>query len=260
MRRWHQLVARAARINTGEVNVRRFEKLQSRVRPTTRIALDTTVFQIANYERGAWYSTGKAMWGDFEIDTGFAGPMNPVFPTSQQEQIPFLYSLCELARNGTVTFVLLPTVEGEKAEAKDKHSRSLGCTPLDHGIRYQQLEFSCTRMKFSHSVSWGPLTKRKEDECKFDIGRHSLIFHHLRGKSQQKDAWHLMICDAFGVDVFLTVDEKFIRSFRQIEERLVNLGFGTKVMTPKEFCEACNLRPTHPPDADPQAIMRGSIR
>lgn len=253
---WYQKISRALRLNNGKINQTRLKFNQSKLRPRMRVVLDSQLSQICNFERAGWLETSEENGNSF----GHFAPFNPKFPELLKRQVPALYSIAELARMGELEFVRIPTIETERRQAPDKHFPAMFCVPLDHDVRYSELEFSCAKMTFQVETRWTPLSNRGDQNCHFDSSKYQLLHSHLSGKGQRKDAWHYMLCDYFGIDVFLTADKKFLEGFQQIEARLNGLGVRTKAMTPDNFCLEAKLRPTDPIQADPKAMFHPPAR
>jgi hypothetical protein len=69
-------------------------------------------------------------------------------------------------------------------------------------------------------------------------------FVHLKttlGGAQLADAFHLWTAEEAHLDVFLTMDKKFLNNVRN---RLKAIGFAVSVMAPKELCDQIALLPS----------------
>lgn len=57
------------------------------------------------------------------------------------------------------------------------------------------------------------------------------------------------------IDVFVSLDAKFINPFRQIENKLREVGVRTLVMRPSELCRAARLEAIPFPPPNPRQSM-----
>lgn len=250
-----QRVFRWTRQIVGRTNARMFRSRMDRVRPKLTMAWDTQIFQMCRIERTVWYTLKHA-----KGETAFLGPEAKQFTEKQTGEVPFLNAICELARRNELEIYELPTVREERREAWNKHIDGLGSSGIDYGVRFSTLKFECSRLKHVMGRTLGPSWMRADDECLMDVGSHSLIMSYFAGKKQQKDAWHLMLCDAFGVEVFLTFDSGFLKRYSPVKGKLEKRGVRTKVYSPSQFCKTLGLSKIEIPPADPRALSRGFIR
>ena len=70
------------------------------------------------------------------------------------------------------------------------------------------------------------------------------LAHGGKAKKQTQDAWHLRMLELkeFGIDYFLTVDEKLIKKVRNKKYEVFD-KVKDKVVTPKEFCQKYGVGP-----------------
>ncbi len=248
---WYQFFSRKSRMHLGAYNSARLAQNLNKLRRVPRIAVDTQLLQLANFERPTWY-TEEWKLGPETHTHSFLGPYIPEFSQDLILQVPFLYSILELARNDQIELVVLPTVAAEKKKAPNKFNSGMLCRPLDHDVKYTTVDFGCSRLTHSRGSSWpiGPVVDRDRDECRFELGKYNRIYRHISGKSQRGDVWHFTFCDAYGLDVFLTADEKFLKPYRQIQKKLHEDGVRARALNPRELCGECNLWPTNPAAPD----------
>ena len=259
-KRWQQKVYRWARKTHGRNNTKIVRTRMHKVRPPISATFDTVVAQLCKIERGAWYSTGKSKWGTELVDQGFYGPMESPFTDEQKTEIPYINTICELVRNGQMDLYQVPTIEDEKRKSPKRHSDHTGCVNVDHGIKYKDLGFECGRMKFTLSKVRGFPFPQENDDCSMNIGGRAAMLQHFSGKHQSRDAWHLMLCDSFGIEFFFTCDGKFLRRYNQIHDKLALWGIRTRVMRPSEFCNELGCRRIPVAPTDPYGLFRGTIR
>ena len=258
--RWLQKFHRWDRIWRGRNNTKILRARMHKVRPPISAAFDTVVAQLCKIERGAWYSTGERQWGTGTVDTGFYGPMAAPFTNAQEAEIPFINAICQLVRDGQVALYAIPTIEEERRKSPRHHSDHMGCANIDHGIKYNDLGFECPRMEYTLSKILGPSFLQDKDDCSISIGRHALMLQQFSGKHQFRDAWHLMLCDSFGVEIFFTCDEKFLSRHNQIRDKLQSWGIRTRVLRPSEFCKELGIAGIPVAPTDPHGMFRGTIR
>ncbi|MYB77787.1 MAG: hypothetical protein F4X83_12010 [Chloroflexi bacterium] len=194
------------------------------------------------------------------IDQGFYGPMEAPFTNDQRTEIPYINAICELVRNGQIDLYKVPTIEEEKKRSPSKHSDHLGCVNIDHGIKYKDLGFECARMKYTLSKVRGFPFPTEDKDCSMNIGGHAEILQYFTGKGQFRDAWHFMLCDSFGIEIFFTCDRKFLKRYEQIRSKVSMQRIRTQVMRPSDFCKklGCYGIPVAP--TDPYGLFRGTIR
>ena len=258
--RWLQRAHRWARKAHGWNSMSIVRRRMHKVRPPISAAFDTVVAQLCKVERGAWYSVGKSQWENSGIDQGFYGPAEAPYTGQQRAEIPYINAVCELVRRGQMELYRIPTIEEEKQRRPDRHSNHMGCANIDHGVNYLDLGFECPRMKFTVSKFRGfPFPAEKED-CSINIGRHGQMLEQFHGKKQFRDAWHLLLCDSFGIEIFFTCDEKFLKRHQQINEKLKAWGLRTRVMRPSEFCKDLGIAEIPIAPTDPYGLFRGTIR
>ena len=190
----------------------------------------------------------------------FYGPMESPFTDEQKTEIPYINTICELVRNGQMALYQVPTIEDEKRKSPKRHSDHMGCVNVDHGIKYKDLGFECDRMKFTFSKVRGSPFPQENDDCSMNIGGRAAMLQHFSGKHQSRDAWHLMLCDSFGIEFFFTCDGKFLRRYNQIHDKLAPWCIRTRVMRPSEFCNELGCRGLPVAPTDPYGLFRGTIR
>ncbi|KKK55361.1 hypothetical protein LCGC14_3075310, partial [marine sediment metagenome] len=174
-----------------------------------------------------------------------------------EPEIPSVFSLCELAKSGEIEFYDLPTLKDERQKALDRFALFHGERRLDHEVVYKAIPFICPRLqRISSHITPRTMADLEEIGCFIDIGRYAILLSHA--KKQALDSWHYVYADQFGIDIFLTLDKKFIKPFRQVEEKIRARGCTTLVLTPQECCKKLRLVPIPPPKADPRSILSGN--
>ena len=252
--KWTQKLYRLARLILGQRNARLLRAKMHEIRPNISATFDTGVAQLCKVERGGWYSTDNP-----KFDFGYYGPFARNVGGHEAE-IPFINALCEMARRNELDLFAIPTIEKEKRENRHRHADHLGCVNIDHGVIYRDLGFMCPRIGYSLSNYRGFPWGIDSENCSIANGPYFEVFKHFPGKGQVGDAWHLVLCDALGIEIFFTCDEKFLRRCKQVEEKIRMAGIRTKAMRPSEFCKKLNITGIPIAPTDPQGFFRGTIR
>ncbi|MCO4776263.1 MULTISPECIES: hypothetical protein [Lentibacter] len=238
----------------NKANERNFKAKQNLVRPKLRMVLDTQVRQLLADERimEEQLSAQENSSNSWPQKRWFV--VRPNHKARLSNEVDYLAAICELARKGEIEFVQIPSISSEMLGAKNTHAEYHGTKKLDHGIQYLHLNGICPRIKFTPSYIINSNQNPNISDCLVDVGRHSKLLKHIRGKKQTSDLWHYIVCDSFGIDVFLTADDGFIKAFRQVEENSNLLGTRTKVYSPKEFAQIAGVLPIE------QAKIRPAIK
>ncbi|MFU8898293.1 MAG: hypothetical protein ACNA7L_05295, partial [Roseinatronobacter sp.] len=162
-----------------------------------------------------------------------------------------LYALCELGRRGDAEILALPTILQEQQHPRHGHYH--GIERLDFDVPYMEYPILCAKMRRVSSRIMQPADQI--DDCLRDVGNYQPLISHVGGAGQQRDVAAFIEADMADVDVFVSLDGKFIRPFRQIEKKLRQLGVRTHVMRPSEFCNEAQLQPIPFPAPNPRQAM-----
>ncbi|SOB89283.1 hypothetical protein SAMN05421512_101192 [Stappia indica] len=257
--RWLQKLHRWQRISSGWAHDILLRNRMHRVRQPISAAFDTNVSQLCKIERGVFYNEGPQKWGDIVFETRTYGLAEAPVGGKLKEEIYYLNSICELVRRGRINLYRIQTIEGEKNRKKSKHSNQLGAVNIDHGIKYHEMRFECEKLKYKFGKILSNAHERTKEDCSINVGRYAYLLKHFKGK-QANDAWHLMICDSFGIEIFFTCDERFIDRYNQISKKIHYENQRCKPMLPSDFCKALGIKATPYAPVDPQGLFRGTIR
>lgn len=188
-----------------------------------------------------------------------------------REQLPYLVSLCHAAKEGKVE---LCTSRELKEEAFRQPISKQGYLGIDWFADVEMTEVPCPVDRFAlMRKTIGPdfdFTKelreaslsidaialwnkglfvfdsdvQKRKQLEFFVWIIHPRFIHLRttlGEAQLADAFHLWTAEEAHLDVFLTMDKKFLNNVRN---RLTAIDSTVSVITPKELCEQIGLLPS----------------
>ena len=160
-----------------------------------------------------------------------------------REQLPYLVSLCGTAKDGKLEFCTSRELEMEAVRQPISKQGYLG---IDWFSGVTLTKVPCPVDRFA---SWN-----KEIDPVADFGKDEQLaffrsithprFLHLRntlGEAQLADAFHLWTAEEAHLDVFLTMDQKFLNN---VHNRSAAIGSTVSVMTPKEVCKQIGLPPS----------------
>lgn len=235
----------------GDENSESLLRQGGNFRRKLRLSFDTQIYQYCANERfeDKSYVAQNGPWaGIICADLATVSAKIP-----EPEELEYIYALCEIGRRGDAQIIDLPVIRAEKRAHSAMHGVFHGTERLDFDIPYTPYPVQCTRMaSYSSRIVGDPSAI---DTCFRDVAHYGALINHIAGKGQINDVAAFMQADMADVDVFISLDEKFIRPFRQIEERLRNSGVRTMLMRPKQFCvEACLKPIPFPPPNSRQAM------
>jgi hypothetical protein len=160
-----------------------------------------------------------------------------------QDQLPYLVSLCNFAREGGVEF---RTSSELFMEAVRQPTSTQGYLGIDFLSGIPKTTVPCPVERFSSCkkvidpiVDFG-----KDEQLDFFRTIQHPRFLHLRstlGDAQLADAFHLWTAEEAALDVFLTLDRKFANN---VHNRRKTIGSTVAVMFPKDVCERIPLPPS----------------
>lgn len=242
---------RELRKNIGDQNSESIRSKGGKFRRKLRIAFDTQVYQYCANERplSHTYVQPDGPWAGVVCGTVETVSAKVPFP----DELEYIYALCELGRRGDAEIIELPLVAEERRAHQVRHGYYHGIERLDYDIPHTPYPIRCSRMKSYSSRLSSDLGAK--DDCERDLGLYNTLISQITGKKQIKDAVCFTQADMADVDVFTSLDRKFIERFRQIEPKLRSDGVRTLVMRPKEFCEAAELKPIPFPPPNPRQAM-----
>ena len=238
----------------GEENGSAIMRLGGRFRRKLRLAFDNQIHQhCANevfeeqhqqVEQGPW----RGLW---QAQARTVSAKEPQGKGMAPDELQCLYALCELGRRGDAEILALPTILQEQQHPRHGHFH--GVEKLDFDVPYLEYPILCAKMRRVSSRIMQPADQI--DGCLRDVGNYQPLISHVDGVGQQKDVAAFVEADMADVDVFVSLDGKFIRPFRQIEKKLRQNGVRTHVMRPSELCDEAQLQPIPFPAPNPRQAM-----
>jgi hypothetical protein len=188
-----------------------------------------------------------------------------------REQLPYLVSLCRRAKEGKLEFCTSHELEDEARRQLVSKQGYLGIDwlagvemtmvpcPVDRFAIMRKstgpdFDFAIELRDASLSIDAIALWNKDLFTADPDLLKNSQLeffrwilhprFVYLRttlGEAQLADAFHLWTAEASHLDVFLTMDKKFVNNVRN---RKKAIDSTVSVMVPKEICERIGLPPS----------------
>lgn len=169
------------------------------------------------------------------------------FPTTRgdegfrQAQLPWLATLCSLANHGKLEFYTSHEIQLEKLRQKGRSEGYLGINLFrDVPIKF----IPCSVERSILIAPTGSVGVTEEEQMEFFRSIRHPRFLEIRtatGDAHVDDAFHLWEAERAGLDVFLTMDQRFWRVVKQ-KKKIINSA--VRLMTPKELGEHLNAEPT----------------
>ncbi|WP_448325544.1 hypothetical protein [Sulfitobacter sp. M13] len=238
----------------GDKNSQSLMLQGGRFRHKLRISFDTMVFQYCANER---VDVQEVMVADGPwkgLRQGVRKTISGRQPSGRDDDADeqgYIYALCELGRRGDAEILKLPTVSRERQHPIHGHYH--GLERLDFDVLFTHYPILCSKMR---RVSSRILTSSETPEgCLLDVANYAPMVQHLKGEGQLKDVQANIEADMADVDVFISLDAKFINPFRQVEAKLRKANVRTLVMRPSEFCKEAKLLPIPFPSPNPRQSM-----
>lgn len=217
------------------------------------ILIDNTVLDHAVTHETAWIPTGKKIWGDSEIETGYAAriAVHSVDSNSREyKSIQFLPGLVSLAQRGLLNIYTSAELRAEQFHQPIGRFRGYGI--LDYRILSSIRIKSIDGYVFPTMGSIGmdfpsgreqQLQRLKQKEISY--GEYASLVKAL-GRRHSQDAWHIYTAEKYGMFCFLTMDfDLFKPLWAQRNTRRIK-QLTTKIMTPEQLGEKIGLYPVPP--------------
>jgi len=168
------------------------------------------------------------------------------FPPRRDEsfrraQLPWLATLCNFAKHGKLQFFATHEMRMEKLRQKGRCEGYMGLNLL-RGVPVKTIPCPAQRIILVAQAGSIGVTEKEQMEF-FRSIRHPkfLQIRSATGDAHIDDAFHLWAADEAGLDVFLTMDQRF---WRVVNQKKKAIGRVIPVMTPKELGEHLNAQPT----------------
>jgi hypothetical protein len=159
----------------------------------------------------------------------------------REEQLPYLATLCNFAKEGRLQFLTSHEMRMERLRQRGRCEGYLGINLL------QDVPVRSVRCPVQRSFLIGPsgshgVTEEEQMEVFRSIQHPRFLqIRNANGDAHIDDAFHLWTAEEAALDTYLTMDQRFWRVVNQ-KKRIVDSAI--LVMTPKELCEHLNAQPT----------------
>lgn len=157
------------------------------------------------------------------------------------EQLPYLATVCNLAKEGRLQFFTSHEMRMEKLRQKGRCEGYLGINLL------QDVPVKSVRGPVQRAFLIGPTGTHgvtEEEQMEFFRSIQHPRFLQIRnatGDAHIDDAFHLWTAEEAALDTYLTMDQRF---WRVVNQKKKIVDSVVLVMTPKELCEHLNVQPT----------------
>ena len=216
-----------------------------------RVLIDNTVLAHGVTHETAWVDTGKALWGDTEIDTGYAARI-PVHDdrdnTEAARSIRYLSGIASLARRGHLKLATSNELQDEQLTQPAGRFRGYGL--YDFSV-FSDIKFETIKDR-QYSVVIGAnagLPSVEEQRMKRLDAKGDPLFQDLvsvLGPKNSQDAWHIATAEHCHCYCFLTMDFRLIRNVRAQAKNETIKSLRTRIMTPEEFGREFSINPISP--------------
>ncbi len=217
-----------------------------------RILIDNTLLGHGVTHETAWIDTGKAQWGEVEIETGYAARIpvhNEQDNSETARSVRYLPGIANLAKRGYIILAMSQELRDE--QWTQPRGRFIGYGMYDFSI-FQGLEietiddpeYSMVIAPTSLGVPSLEEQRRKRLASKTDPLYHDLI--KVLGPKNSQDIWHIVTAERNDCYCFLTMDFRLIRNVRAQEKNKVIQSLRTKIITPEEFGMIFSIVPISP--------------
>lgn len=159
--------------------------------------------------------------------------------TFYREQLPYLASLCNSAKDRTLDLFTSSELFMEEIRQRTCHQEGILGIDLLKDVPIQTVQCPVQRGKGALIFN-----ATKEDQIRFFQSiQHPryLALVKMTGDSHLGDAFHLWTAEEAVLDVFLTIDKRFWNLAHNQRHNIKSTGL---VMTPKQLCEGLGLMPT----------------
>jgi hypothetical protein len=216
-----------------------------------RVLVDNTVLAHGVTHETAWVSTGKARWGDHEVETGYAARI-PVHDDHDQSaaarSVRYLPGIVSLAKRGHLTLAVSRELQDEQWAQPLGRFSGYGYFDLSlfGGIAFDVIEDPQYSVVFGDSTAFPSVREQRSRRLatKEDPLYRELL--SVLGTSNSQDAWHIVTAECNACYCFLTMDFSLIRSVRAQAKNKVIEALKTRVLSPEEFGREFSITPISP--------------
>lgn len=218
-----------------------------------RILVDSTVLAHGVTHETAWIDTGKAHWGDIEIDIGYAARI-PVYDDRDDRDAArstrYLPGIASLARRDHLT--LATSFELRDEQWSHPVGRFRGYGLYDFSL-FNNIKFETIRDP-KYSVVFGtlaglPRPSVRDQRLERLKAKTDPLFQELvtvLGPNNSQDAWHIATAEHNHCYCFLTMDFQLIRNVRAQANNKTIKSLKTLILTPEEFGRRFSIIPIPP--------------
>lgn len=216
-----------------------------------RVLVDNTVLAHGITHETAWVSTGKACWGDHEIDTGYAARIpvrNDHDQSDAARSVRYLPGIASLAKRGDLTLAISRELQDE--QWTQPAGRFKGYGYFDFAI-FSSIAFDVVEDP-QYSVVIGDAMRfpsAREQRSKRLSAKEDPLYQQLLsvlGTSNSQDAWHIVTAERNDCYCFLTMDFSLIRTVRAQAKNKAIETLRTRVLSPEEFGREFSVTPISP--------------
>jgi len=218
-----------------------------------RILIDSTVLAHGVTHETAWVDTGKAHWGDIEIDTGYAARI-PVHDDRDDRDAArstrYLPGIASLARRGHLTLATSCELRDEQWSQPVGRFRGYGLYDfsLFGNVKFETIkdpEYSVVYGAHAGLLKPSARAQRLERlEAKSDPLFQELL--SVLGPNNSQDAWHIATAEHNHCYCFLTMDFRLIRNVRAQAKNKTIKSLRTHILSPEEFGRRFSIIPIQP--------------
>lgn len=216
-----------------------------------RVLIDNTVIAHGVTHETAWVDTGKALWGDTEIGTGYAARI-PVHDdrddTEASRSIRYLPGIASLARRRHLKLVTSNELRDERLTQPAGRFRGYGLYDLS---LFSDIDFeSIEDPEYTVVIgAFAGLPSVKEQRMERLRANRDPLFQELvkvLGPTNSQDARHIATAERNHCYCFLTMDFRLIRNVRAQAKNEAIKSLRTRILTPEEFGREYQINPIPP--------------
>lgn len=216
-----------------------------------RILIDNTLLGHGITHETAWLDTGKAQWGDVEIDTGYAVriPVHSEQDNSREARsVRCLPGIVNLTKRGLITLATSSELQDE--QLPHPKGRYAGYGIFDYSV-FQGLPIEAIEdQEYSVIISPSPGVPSLKEQRHKRLNKKTdplyLDLVKVLGQNNSQDAWHIYTAERNECYCFLTMDFALIRNVRAQAGNKIIRSLRTKIITPEEFGREFSVTPLSP--------------
>jgi hypothetical protein len=158
-----------------------------------------------------------------------------------REQLPYFATLCNSARVGKVEFFTSFEILMEATRQKGRSEGYLGMNLL-RDVPIKHVPSPIQRSIMTGSAQSIGITEGEQMDFFRSIQHPRFVeIRKAVGEAHIDDAYHLWTAEEASLDVFLTIDKRFLNAVKNEKDKIKS---SVLAMAPKELCETLGLPPT----------------